>query len=304
MPEFRPIGSSFALEVLGARLWEPPEAADVEAIRSAWAQAGVLVFRRQALAERELLAFSAAFGAPERIVRSDWASPSCPEVTNISNLKDAEGRAIGGLGAGELAWHADQSYTAEPATGALLYAVELPPEGGATCWANLQLAWAALPDGLKERCEGRRAVFSYARRQAGYQQQDRSAAVRPQTPDVTHALVNAHPATGERALYLDPATMTGIEGMDAAEAEALLAELSAFATQDRFVYRHEWRQGDVVMWDNGVTLHRREWFDPAARRLLKRTTLALPRDRHIVPRGDLAMAPTHAAGPPRAERRR
>jgi alpha-ketoglutarate-dependent taurine dioxygenase len=283
--DIRPIGASFAQEVLGLDLWKPPDAAAVEALRAAWAEAGVLVFRRQALSERELLAFSAAFGVPERIVRSDWASPSCPEVTNISNLKDAEGRAIGGLGAGELAWHTDQSYMAEPATGALLYAVELPAEGGATCWANLKLAWAALPEALKRRIEGRRAVFSYAKRQSGYQQQDRSAAVRPQTPDVTHALVNAHPATGERALYLDPGTMTGIAGLEPAEGEALLAELSAFATQDRFVYRHEWRPGDVVMWDNGFTLHRREWFDPAARRLLKRTTLALPRHRHIVPRG-------------------
>lgn len=284
--DIRPIGTSFAREVLGVRLWEQPDAATVEAIRAAWNEAGVLVFRRQALSERELLGFSAAFGVPERIVRSDWASPACPEVTNISNLKDAEGRAIGGLGAGELAWHTDQSYMTEPATGALLYAVELPAEGGATCWANLRLAWAALPDALKRRIVGLSAVYSYARRQAGYQQDDRNAALKPQTPDVLHPLVSRHP--GGEALYLDPSTMTGIGGLPAADGEALLAELAAFATQDRFVYRHEWRPGDVVMWDNGVTLHRREWFDPAARRLLKRTTLALPRDRHIVPRGALA----------------
>jgi len=287
MLETRPLGSSFAREVAGLRLWEPQADAVIEALRAAWLEAGVLVFRRQSLSEAELLAFSARFGTPERVVRSDWASPSCPEISVISNLKDADGRNIGGLGGGELAWHSDQSYMTVPATGALLHAVELPPEGGATCWANLRLACAALPQALKRQVAERSAVFSYARRQAGYQQHDRNAGLRPQTPDVTHPIVSRHPRAGE-ALYLDPSTMSGIAGLPAAEGEALLAEVSAFATQDRFVYRHDWRAGDVVMWDNGVTLHKREAFEPAARRLLKRTTLALPRELHIVPEGALA----------------
>lgn len=286
MLDIRPLGHSFAREATGLRLWEPQDEATIEALRAAWLEAGVLVFRRQALSERELLAFSARFGAPERVVRSDWSSPACPEISVISNLKDSEGRGIGGLGAGELAWHTDQSYMTKPATGALLYAVELPPEGGATCWANLRLAFAALPEASKRRVADLSAVYSYARRQAGYQQQDRNTALKPLTPDVLHPVVSRHP--GGHALYLDPSTMTGIAGLPTAEGEALLAELSAFATQDRFVYRHDWRAGDVVMWDNGITLHKREWFDPAARRLLKRTTLALPRELHIVPEGALA----------------
>jgi alpha-ketoglutarate-dependent taurine dioxygenase len=95
--------------------------------------------------------------------------------------------------------------------------------------------------------------------------------------------------TGRKALYLDSTTTIGIDGMDDAASSALLDEIYAFATQPRFVYRHDWQVGDVVMWDNGLTMHRREPFDPAARRLMKRTTIFLSRERHIVPEGDLAI---------------
>jgi taurine dioxygenase len=213
-----------------------------------------------------------------------------PEVGLISNLRDGQARPIGGLGDGELQWHSDQSYMMNPATGAMLYAVELPPDGGTTSWVDLSAAYDALPDRMRRMIEGKRAIFSYVKRLAGYQGVDRviSAEAKRKTPPVVHPLVHTHPVTGRNALYLDSTTTVAIEGMDDAAGSALLDEIYAFATQPRFVYRHDWQVGDVVMWDNGFTMHRREPFDPEARRLMKRTTIFLSSERHIVPEGEFA----------------
>ena len=217
-----------------------------------------------------------------------------PEVGLVSNLKDAQARPIGGLGDGELQWHSDQSYMMNPATGAMLYALELPPQGGTTSWVDLCAAYAGLPDRLKRAVEGRRAIFSYVKRLAGYEGVDRviSEEAKRKTPPVVHPLVHTHPVTGRKALYLDSTTTIAIEGMDDASGAALLEEIYEFATQPEFVYRHHWQAGDAVLWDNGFTMHRREPFDPSARRLMKRTTIFLSRDRHIVPDGTLAREET------------
>src|SRR6202047_3016417 len=292
--ETRLLDNSFACEVIGLHLWEALDEETIDELRALWAHHPVLVFRRQALSENELADFSALFGPLERTVRTDWASPVRPEVGLISNLKDAQAKPIGGLGDGEIEWHSDQSYMLNPATGAMLYALELPPEGGATSWVDLCAAYAGLPDRLKRAIEGRRAIFSYVKRLAGYQGVDRviSEDAKRKTPPILHPLVHTHPATGSKALYLDSTTTVGIEGMDDVPGAALLDEIYAFATRPEFVYRHHWRVGDVVMWDNGFTMHRRETFDPAARRLLKRTTIFLSRERHIVPEGSVATEET------------
>src|SRR5438132_8106343 len=238
--ETRPVDQSFAREVVGLRLWEPLDEQTIEELRALWAYHPVLVFRRQALSEDELADFSAFFGPLERIVRTEWASPVRPEVGLISNLKDAQAQPIGGLGDGEIQWHSDQSYMLNPATGAMLYALELPPEGGTTSWVDLCAAYAGLPQRLKRAVEGKRAIFSYVKRLAGYQGADRviSEEARRKTPPITHPLVHTHPVTGRKALYLDSTTTTGIDGMDDAAGAALLEEIYAFATQPEFVYRH------------------------------------------------------------------
>jgi taurine dioxygenase len=288
--ESRPIDDSFAREVLALRLWEPLDDRTVDQLRDLWAHHPALVFRRQALSEPELADAGALFGPLERVVRTEWASPAVPEVGLISNLKDAQAKPIGGLGDGELQWHSDQSYMMKPATGAMLYALELPGEGGTTSWVDLSAAHAGLPDRLKRLIEGKHAVFSYVKRLSGYQGVDRviSEDAKRKTPPVLHPLVHTHPVTGRKALYLDSTTTTGIDGMDEEPGSALLDEIYELATRPEFIYRHHWEVGDVVMWDNGFTMHRREPFDPAARRLMKRTTIFLSRERHIVPEGRLA----------------
>ncbi len=290
--ENRPLKEGFAREVVGFRLWEPQDNQTIDELRALWAHHPVLVFRRQALSEHELADFSALFGPLERVVRTDWASPVRPEVGLISNLKDAQAKPIGGLGDGDIQWHSDQSYMLNPATGAMLYALELPPEGGATSWVDLCAAYAGLPDRLKRAVEGRHAIFSYVKRLAGYQGVDRviSEDAKRKTPPIVHPLVHTHPVTGRKALYLDSTTTIGIDGMDDALGSALLDEIYEFATRPEFVYQHRWQVGDVLLWDNGFTMHRREPFDPSARRLMKRTTMFLSRERHIVPEGSLAAA--------------
>ena len=293
MLETRELHPSLAREVVGLSLWERPDDATVAELRGLYAQFGVLVFRRQALSESELAAFCALFGPLERTVRSDWASPATPEVTVLSNLKDGLGRPIGGLGDGELQWHSDQSYMLDPATGAALYALELPTEGGETFWVDLRAAYAGLPRQLRARITGKRAIFDYTKRLAGYGReadQQISEEARRLTPPVTHALVRAHPETGDRSLYLDSTTTVGIDYMDTASGLALLDELYESATRDEFVYAHQWQVGDLVLWDNGFTMHRRTPFDPGARRLMKRMTMKLDRHRHVLPDGRLAQS--------------
>src|SRR3954452_3388476 len=286
--ETRPLHPTLACEVVGLRLWEPLPPETIADLRELWSRRGVLVFRRQALSEQELADFCAHFGPLERTVRTDWASPAVPEVTVLSNLKDGLGRPIGGLGGGELEGHSDQSYMVKPATGAALYALELPPQGGETFWVDLRAAYAGLPSQLRRRITGQRGLFDYAKRLAGYGREgDRniSEEARAQTPPVTHALVRAHPETGERSLYLDSTTTTGVDGMDPISGPALLDEVYDNATRDQFVYAHEWQFGYLVLCDNGFPMHRHKPFDAAARRLMKRMTLQLDPQRHVTPDG-------------------
>lgn len=288
MVETRQLHPTLAREIVGLRLWERLDDATIAELRALYAQYGVLVFRRQALSEAELAAFCALFGPLERTVRSDWASPTTPEVTVLSNLKDGHGRPIGGLGDGELQWHSDQSYMMNPATGAALYALELPPEGGETFWIDLRAAYAGLSRQLRAKISGKRGVFDYAKRLAGYgrdSDQQISEEARRQTPPVTHALVRAHPETGDRSLYLDSTTTIGIDYMDTTSGLALLDEVYDSATRDEFVYAHQWQVGDLILWDNGFTMHRRTPFDAGARRLMKRMTMTLDRHRHVIPDG-------------------
>jgi taurine dioxygenase len=293
MLETRQLHPTLAREVVGLRLWERLDDATGAELRTLYAQYGVLVFRRQALSEAELATFCALFGPLERTVLSDWASSAIPEVTVLSNLRDGLGRPIGGLGDGELQWHSDQSYMLQPATGAALYAIELPTEGGETSWVDLRAAYAGLPRQLRATIAGKRGIFDYTKRLAGYGReadQQISEEEKRLTPPVSHALVRAHPETGDRSLYLDSTTTVGIDYMDTASGLALLDEVYESTIRDDFVYAHQWQVGDLVVWDNGFTMHRRTPFDPGARRLMKRMTMSLDRHRHVLPDGRLAQS--------------
>lgn len=275
---------TFAHEVLDLNLWKDLDERTLNRLRIAWRRHGVLLFRRQSLSESELVRFFSHFGQSEVIVRTDWQSRNRDEVIHISNMKDASGRSIGGLGSGELDWHSDQSYMTHPATGALLYMVEMPNEGGATYWANLQQAYDALNEETRSQIADLEAIYDYAKRQSSYDDEaPLSASLRRKTPPVLHPLVCVNPQTRRQSLYIDPSTMVGISGVSAKKGAALLAQLSAHATQPCFVYTHHWQIGDVVMWDNGQVLHRRDHFGEATPRWLKRLTCQLSPEHHLIP---------------------
>jgi len=260
------INEGFARELAPVDLWKPLDARQISAVRDALREHGVLVFRRQALSEQELADFSAQFGELDRIVRTDWAAEH-PAVIRISNMRNGLGESIGGLDSNELDWHTDQSYMQVPATGAVLQMVEMPSQPVDTWWANLKLAFKDLPEEIVRRLESRRGVFQYAKRQAGYGEGELDESIQQQTPDVLHPLINTD----------------GIDDMDRNEADELLQTLKHHVTQPTYLYRHRWRIGDVIMWDNSFLLHRRDRFAKNGCRLLKRTTIRLPAELHIQP---------------------
>ncbi len=265
--KFESINGMFAREAMDVKAWGIA-AGQLSDLKREWSEVGVLVLRRQSLTERELIDFSANFGEAEVVIRTDWLSRQNPEITIISNLKDEHNQPIGMPGSQELHWHSDQSYMPNPATGAILYAVEVPATGGCTYWASLRLAYDALPDRLKRSLENKRAIYDYAERLRSYDAKMRVVSddvKKNMPPQISHRLVNRHPVSGLKCLYFDPSTTVGIEGMGDAEGRDLLNELKAIATRPEFVYRHDWRPGDVVMWDNGFLLHRRDDYDSADR---------------------------------------
>ena len=283
----KPIGNSFANEVHDLPLWKPTDPAAATAIRDAFRRSGVLVFRRQSLSEEELLEFGKMIGEPDLYAETGWLS-TVPEVILLSNLRDQEGAMLGGLANRPLTWHTDQSYYAKPVTGCFLYAVELPAEGGATSWSSLYRAYEALPPELRKAVDGAIGTFSFAARMAGgsspgkADNHDRAKRI-AETPDVKHPLVNVEPGTSRRALYIDPNTVTGIDGMPQDEANDLLDQLLYHTVKPENVYDHRWGPGDLVLWDNAVVLHKRESFPESSRRLVKRMIINLDPARHIIP---------------------
>ena len=237
-------------------------------IRAAWLEHLVLRFRGQKLTDPQVLAFSRNFGeldppGPNPLGRPFLADH--PEMNVISNIKD-NGVPIGGLGDGEAIWHADMTYVERPPMAAILYAIEIPPAGGDTYWANMYAAYETLPADLKRRIEGRLAVHDATYNSAGVKRKGNH-------PGARHPLVRTHPETGRKCLFLGRRRNSYIVDLDLAQSEALLNELWRHATQPQFTIRQEWRVGDVMVWDNRCTLHRRDAFDPRARRLLHRTQI-------------------------------
>jgi taurine dioxygenase len=273
------LAEALAAEVSGIDLSAPLSERDFSSIRQAWREHLVLRFRGQSLGDPQLLAFSRRFGELDPPGPNPHGRPylaAHPEMNVISNIREG-GVPIGGLGDGEAIWHADMTYVDKPPMGAMLYALEVPPSGGDTFWANLQLAYETLPGELKERIEGRCAVHDATYNSAGERRKGYAEVTDPRrAPGARHPLVREHPETGRKGLFLGRRRNSYIEGLELAESEALLDRLWAHATQERFTFRQQWRAGDLVLWDNRCTLHRRDAFDPAARRLMHRTQIKSP----------------------------
>ena len=278
----RPLTPNFGLEIFDVDLRQPTDdmIAEIDAL---WVKHPVLLVRNQLLDEVQQIAFSKRFGEINIHVRTDIRSRSHPEVVMVSNLRLENGDNIGALASGEAKWHTDSCYKSKPDTGSLLYALEVPDDGGKTSWANLQLAYEVLPDATKTKLAGKRGQYAYNIFNVDITKDDDVKDIRTITHDVMHPLVLTQPVSERKGLYFDPLQTYGIEGMDVSESRPLLDELAAHITQPNFIFEHSWRRGDIVLWDNCRVLHRREPFNPMVPRLLKRTTIFLPPERYPVP---------------------
>jgi taurine dioxygenase len=266
-------------EIGGVDLRRRLDAPAVAAITAAWHAHLVLVFRDQALDDAALVEFSGNFGALERApvpeqLRGVSHAPQLPEVAVVSNVIE-DGVPLGALGDGELVWHNDMTYLPDPPPASVLYAVEVPQSGGDTWFNNMYLAYETLPASLRDRIAALTANHDSSYTSAGTLRKGFDAVTDvSQAPGAQHPLVLRHPATGRKALYLGRRRNGYVVGLPLDESEALLDELWAHASKPEFAVAHRWRRGDLVMWDNRCTMHRRDSFDPAARRILHRTQLA------------------------------
>jgi len=281
MLEVQHSNAPLGAEILGVDLSRNLDDAVFREIVDLFHEHEVVFFRNQQLTPEQHVAFSRRFGELEQHVRKDCCRPGYPELFVVSNVLE-NGKPIGSQDAG-LFWHSDLCYLKEPSRGSLFYAREVPIDAqgkpvGDTMFASASAAYDALHDADKRRLEGLKAINSYAK---GYYRDRKSGPRKPlteeqksKTPDVAHPVVRTHPFTGKKCLFLNEGYTASIVGMDPKESDALLARLFGHATRPEFVYRHQWRVGDFLLWDNCSTQHRAVMdYQLPQRRLMERATL-------------------------------
>jgi taurine dioxygenase len=272
----RNLDAPLGAEVRGIDLAKPLPDNDVDAIEEAWRTRLVVVVHEQSLSDPQLLAFSKYFGELDPPGPNPYGEPfnkEFPEINVISNVVE-NGKPIGNLGDGEAVWHADMTYIDVPPKAAILHSLEVPPGGGNTYFADMFTAYETLPADMKRTAEGKIAVHDASRNSAGFLRKGyKEVTDVRETVGARHPLVRSDPATGRKALFLGRRPNAYIVGLDVADSEALLDALWSHATQKRFAMCHEWRVGDLLMWNNLSVLHRRDPFDPDSRRIMHRTQI-------------------------------
>ena len=272
--EIIPTGAALGAEIRGVNLARALDDATFTAIDQAYNQYGVIFFRDQDIAPPQQVAFTRRFGEIEfNIFGERWSVPGSPEIVVVSNVTE-DGQPIGVRRAGEN-WHSDMCYAARPPRGTMLYAREIPDlfglSLGDTEFASAAAAWDALPEPLRRRIEGRRAVFDFAGRKRAFPPKPSEI---DRYPPLTHPIVRTHPHTGRKCLSVMRDDCTGIEGIEPEEAEALIAALAEHIVKPALIYRHQWRPGDLLLWDNCTVQHRAiQDYDLPHRRLMHRTTM-------------------------------
>jgi len=272
-----PMGPALGAEIRGIDLTRIDDAT-FKSLYSTWLDHLLLVFRGQTLTAEDLVILVKRFGTPvtssnlhkrdlsERTANKLFNLP--PEVTVVTNLKE-DGKPVGILGDGEVVWHADFTFKERPTAARMLLAIEIPPAGGHTYFLNAYAAYDTLSDAMKRRISGQTI------KQADII--DTAMKLRPgasldadirTVPGPSHPIISTHPETGRNMLFLGRRHGAYVNGMTLEDSEALLNELWAHATQARFVYEHVWQPGDVVVWDNRATLHKRDAFESVSRRVL------------------------------------
>lgn len=269
--EIDSLSPAIGIKVRGLDLAHDLGDGDFDRLRRAWESRCVALFRDQSLSELDQVKFGNRFGPLGRAVNDlDPAKGGThPAILYVSNVR-VDGKPTGILPDGEMFFHSDTCYLERPAMASMLYAIEVPSRGGDTLFANGFAAYEALPDKIKTRLTGTRAlnVYDYAANPTlrGHElAQDAKRAI--------HPIFRTHPATGRKSLYVNRLMTWQILGMAEEESREMLDFLFEHQEQPQFVYRHQWRPGDFVLWDNRSCLHARSDFDPAERRRLRRVTV-------------------------------
>lgn len=264
----RPLHPSLGAEVASIAVASLDDR-EMQDVVGAWRRYGLLVFRQQRLSPDDQLRFSRALGALDLAPAFDVersALEGYPEMAVVSNIK-RDGVAIGGLGDGELAWHSDMTYVPAPPVGCVLHACELPAKGGGdTYFLDLRKAWENLSSELKKAATGARVFHDRAYTSAGTPR-------RGATNGVWHPVHLEDPLSGRPILFLGRRSGSRAVLANGEDGEHLLALLWSEIDKPLYVYRHVWQDGDVVLWNNLATMHRRDAFDSSDRRLLHRTQI-------------------------------
>ena len=274
--DVRPFAEKVGVEIVGLDLSQPISDADFARIHRAHLDHHVVVFRDQQITPQQQIDFSRRFGVLQIHVLKQFLLANHPEILIVSNIVE-NGQPLG-LGDAGKYWHSDLSYKELPSLGSMLYAQELPSEGGDTLFADMHLAWDTLPEHLRKAVEGRNAVHSYTARYSHGRNAENwrptlSAEQLAQVAVVSHPIVRTHPENDRKALFVSEGFSTHIVGLPEDESQAILTELYAHSVRDEGVYRHKWQENDMVFWDNRSLIHLAGGTPDHLRRRLHRTTI-------------------------------
>lgn len=272
-PKVAPLTKYIGARIEGLDLSQQPDPTIVDSIRRAWLEHSVLVFPDQKLEQEDLIRITRYFGEMGELHRPPKYHPPgfsrmLPGIMMISNIRE-NGEPIGALPDGEMMFHHDMIHTEIPSVATMLYAVEIPSRGGNTLFASGYAAYDTLDPEIKTRLEGRKALhhYNYGSVQKGDNRGTEAFG------ECIHPVFRTHEATGRKAIYVNRLMTEKIIGFPKAESDSLLATLFDHSEQRRFVYEHEWRLGDLLLWDNRCSTHARTDFPSSERRLMLRTTI-------------------------------
>lgn len=270
-------GKALGADVLDVDISLPLSDEVIAEIKNAWHKHLVLRFRKQTLNDAQLITFSRHFGQLDLAPISSSGRreiPEHPEIVVISNVRE-NGRRIGSLGNAEAEWHTDMSYIKKPPKMSCLYSLEIPKQGGNTSFLNMYDAYETLSSELKAIVNGKQCKHDISRNSAGEvrkgYEEFANEADPMKIPGTYHPLVCVHPITRKKCLYLGRRFNACIEGLSLADSDTLLDTLWAHATQDHLRWDQIWQVGDLILWDNRCTMHRRDAFEDSERRIMHRT---------------------------------
>jgi alpha-ketoglutarate-dependent taurine dioxygenase len=273
--DLMPLTNSIGTEVIGIDVAKPIIPDDFDRLYRAWLDSTILLFRGQNLSPFEQVEFTRNFGEVGSYTRQKFSQEKQQEILVLSNIVK-DGKQIGSPVSGRV-WHTDGHFLRVPPAGSMLYALQVPPEGGDTWFANMVAAYEALPEQAKVQIQDQNVVISRVQSRP-YNYPDRPAPTEAEIEeweDIVHPMVRIHPETGRKAIYTGGSVPWRIHGMPESQSAPLVTFVQEFSVRPEFTYCHKWQAGDIILWDNRSVLHRATYYDATRYdRLMHRTTIA------------------------------